>query len=75
MGVFVGVGVKVVRQTESPLAPARVVEGSRKITFRYDTPDGAVAESWYGPPREPVTSMSVVIVWIAAVPISTLDAL
>ena len=34
VGVLVGVGVNVVRQNESPLAPARVVDGSRRITFR-----------------------------------------
>jgi hypothetical protein len=44
------------------LAPARVVDGSRKITFKYETVAGAVADSVYGPPKEPVISISVVIV-------------
>jgi hypothetical protein len=53
-----------------------LVDGSRKITLRYDTPAGAVAESVYGPPNElGATSMSVVIVWIAGEPICVFAAL
>src|SRR6185369_14212224 len=55
-------GTETVKHMASPLAPAFVLEGSRKITLRYDTAAGAVAESVNGPPRAPVTSMSVVIV-------------
>ena len=66
------------RHTESPLAPTLVVDGSRKITFKYDTPVGAVALSVNGPPKELVTSMFSLlelIVWIAGVPISAFELL
>jgi hypothetical protein len=45
VGVLVGAAVDTLRHTASPLAPARVVDGSRKITFKYETVAGAVAES------------------------------
>ena len=60
------VGFVVIKQVQSDNA----VKGDGQAV-----PAGATAQRSYGPPSEPVLSMSVVITWIAGEPTSTLEAL